>query len=137
MLEIGRKGLAKDVLSGRRVLVLEDDYFLAHEVVCMLREAGAVVLGPACSVKGGLELLKSHGAPDAAISDVNLSDGTAYPVTDTLRGLGVPFLFATAAGRAALPERYADVCCLEKPVDTLMLLMEIESLLTHSRDLPG
>ncbi|MGU3362955.1 response regulator [Methylobacterium sp. M6A4_1b] len=82
-------------LSGRRVLVVEDEYFLADELDQALEEAGATVLGPAPSVRAALDLLESGPAPDVATVDVNLGGEMAYPVAEALLARGVPFLFTT------------------------------------------
>ena len=108
-------------LADRRVLVLEDEYLIAMDLKGWLQDAGASVVGPAPKVKTALELIE-RDAPDAAVLDVNLGEGsTAYPVADRLSALGVPFLFATGdvrridhpahrgRPRLAKPYREADV----------------------------
>lgn len=116
-------------LSGRRVMVVEDEYFLADELARALRAAGAAVLGPAPSVDAALALV-GDGAPDAAVVDVNLGGELAYPVADALLARGVPILFTTGYDRDSLPERLLAVPRLEKPVETKAVLRELERLLT-------
>jgi DNA-binding response OmpR family regulator len=48
-------------LQNCRILVVEDDYFLASELVEFLSETGAVVIGPASSIQDALALIdESH-----------------------------------------------------------------------------
>lgn len=117
-----------DPLSGRRVLVVEDEYFLADELDVALKAVGAVVLGPVPSVNSALDLLKTAGSPDAATIDLNLGGELAYPVADALLAKGVPCLFTTGYDQASLPERYAAVRRLEKPVDVRKVLRELGGL---------
>ena len=46
--------MRESTLSGRRVLFVEDEYFLADALDAALREAGATVLGPVPSVEAAL-----------------------------------------------------------------------------------
>ena len=57
---------------GRRILVVEDDFFVADEVTHGLRRHGAEVVGPAPTVAAALALLDGAAALDGAALDVNL-----------------------------------------------------------------
>ena len=48
-------------LNGKRILVAEDDYFLATDICRDLRELGATVLGPAPTSFYALSLLGRLG----------------------------------------------------------------------------
>lgn len=104
------------VLSGRKVLVVEDDYFIADETRRMLATNGAEILGPTASVDETLALIAAAPQIDAAVLDVNLRDVAVFPVADALAARGVPFVFATGYERSAIPARYAHVQHYEKPV---------------------
>ena len=77
-----------------RILVVEDEFLIALEMVEALRAAGYQVLGPAPSVDTALELLKVE-RPDAAILDVNLAGECVTPVAEALRIMVVPFILAS------------------------------------------
>ncbi len=120
------------MLTGRSALVIEDEYLLAEELSNALWAAGATVIGPVPSVKAALDLLRHGLALDAVVLDVNLGGEMAYPVADALLERGVPFLFLTGYDQAALPERYAAVRRLEKPVDPSVIVQELALLVGSS-----
>jgi DNA-binding response OmpR family regulator len=121
--------MSEGALSGRRILVVEDDYFLAEEWNRKLKAAGAAVLGPVPSVEAALELLEADDAPDLVVLDVNLGGQMAYPVADALIARKVPFLFMTGYDQSSLPERFAAMPRLEKPIEARAILGELRRLL--------
>ncbi|MXQ14140.1 response regulator [Microvirga makkahensis] len=101
-------------LTYRRVLIVEDEYFLADDMAQALRKFGADVVGPVRSTDEALALLAEEPV-DAAVLDINLKGQMVYPVADALREQGVPFIFATGYDEAAVPEAYRGVPRWEKP----------------------
>jgi CheY-like chemotaxis protein len=116
-------------LAGLRVLLVEDEYFLAAEMRRAFEDGGAEVLGPAGQVEAALALIDGTERIDAAVLDVNLHDVMVYPVADGLRERGVPFVFTTGYDQVILPKQYSGVRRLEKPVDTSVVIQEISQLL--------
>jgi CheY-like chemotaxis protein len=115
-------------LDGRRVLIVEDEYLIAMEVKRWLQRAGADVVGPVPSVERALDLI-AGGALDAAVLDLNLGGrGTAFPVADRLRALGVPHLFATGDVQVARGSGYEDRPRLEKPFVEAELVRAVAEL---------
>ena len=104
-------------LHERCILVVEDEYYLAKDVQQTLHGAGARVLGPFPRKQDALAAME-HDRPDCAIIDVNLGGGADFELADALRTRGVPFLFFTGYDGEMIPDRFADVKRLEKPVDT-------------------
>lgn len=104
-------------LAGRRVLIVEDDYFIAQDMQRAFQEVGAEVLGPMPSIEEALELIAASPDLDAAMLDISLHDGMSYPVADALQVRGVPFVFTTGYGKATLPTRFAAVPHFEKPIE--------------------
>lgn len=118
---MARHGLLADEpcspsLTGRRVLVVEDDYVVAQDLLEQLLSCGAQVMGPVATVAEALTLLESNLAPHLAILDIGLGNQMVYPVADALRARAIPFLFATGYDVWAIPTGYADVPLIEKPV---------------------
>ena len=108
-------------LAGRRVLVVENEYFIAMDIASALMDAGVDVVGPAVSVAGAIGLAEAEHL-DAAVLDVALSDGKVFPLADLLGSKAVPVVFATAYECTSLPERYRSMPCLEKPFEYQVLI---------------
>ena len=103
-------------LTGRRILVVEDEALVAMLVEDALLDAGAIVLGPVATVAEALALLRQD-LPDVAVLDLNLAGETSTPVADALVRMGVPFVVATGYGADGLPPGHATVPVLAKPYD--------------------
>ncbi|WP_161992880.1 response regulator [Aureimonas leprariae] len=107
---------AERCLSGKRILVVEDDWFLAMAMAQQLEDAGATVVGPAPDLEEAMETVRTERI-DGALLDVGLDEMRSFPVADVLKARRVPFVFASAFGRRAFPNAYADVPNLGKPFD--------------------
>ena len=108
------------MLQGRRVLVVEDEALICMMLEDGLFEAGAEVVGSACSVKEALELIDraaADGGLSAAVLDINLEGETVSPVADRLAALSVPFVFATGYGEGYNRGLHAAAPILAKPFD--------------------
>lgn len=101
-------------LADLRVLVVEDQYLVARDLARTLREAGAIVVGPAQDTEHARELLENTDIA-GAILDINLAEGTSYALADELTANGAPFLFVTGYGSAAIDPRYRHVPLISKP----------------------
>src|SRR3954452_18857806 len=119
-------------LSGRRVLVVEDEMIVAWLLQDMLADLGCAVVGPAARVTQALAMIDAE-AIDAAVLDVNLNGQKSYPVADALAARGVPFVFSTGYVTESLPNEYQSLRLLQKPFkrselgDTLAQLLTPES----------
>jgi CheY-like chemotaxis protein len=102
-------------LSGRRILVVEDEFFVADDLVQALTRLGAEVLGPVATREEAFDLLSTGERIDLAVLDINLQGESVFPVADTLVEQGVPFLFATGYDQSAIPVQYQQVPRWEKP----------------------
>lgn len=114
-------------LRGRRVLVVEDDYFTAEDMKAELESSGAEVLGPVPDLAGALGLLASAPAPDVAILDINLGGEMVFPLADRLHERSIPIVFATGYECSAIPEPYARHPCIEKPLDMRQVAQALTS----------
>ena len=114
-------------LSGRRVLVVEDDYFLATDTCQWLTDAGAEVVGPTPDVEEACGLLDDERV-DSAVIDINLGMGPTYEIARRLNRSQVPFLFATGYDRSALPPQFQDNPHIEKPFQQSDLVKAVSAL---------
>ncbi|HVW92490.1 MAG TPA: response regulator [Devosia sp.] len=113
-------------LSGRRVLIVEDEYFIAEELSTAVRALGATIVGPTASLQRALELL--GGPVDLAILDINLNGESSFAIAAALSARGVPFLFATGYDAQTVPPDYRTVPRWEKPFDTEALVAALAEL---------
>ncbi len=123
-------------LTGRRVLVVEDEALVAMLVEDALLDAGAAVLGPAATVSEALLLLSKEN-PDVAVLDLNLAGETSTPVADVLAQRGVPFVVATGYGAEGLPPSHSHVPVLAKPYDPDDLTAALSRLCNMDRTEPA
>ena len=103
-------------MAGKRVLVAEDEYFIAKSLVRDLEKAGAAVVGPVATVAEALDLVRS-GALDGAVLDINLRGEMAFAVADLLLDRGIPLVFASGYSADIVPGRHVGITLCEKPVD--------------------
>jgi DNA-binding LytR/AlgR family response regulator len=118
---------------GIRVLIVEDEYFLAQDLAYHFQNLGAEVLGPAGTVLDALLLLNSADV-EAAVLDINLRGERVYPVADVLRQKDVPFVFASGYGGELEPSAYADVPRCIKPVDFAVLAKKLADQISDLND---
>lgn len=115
-------------LADCRILVVEDDYFIAQDVQRSLERAGAAVIGPAPSVSEALDLIQTEPKLDAAVLDVNLGEERSFPVAQVLEAQGIPFLFATGYDSADIPAEWQHATIAMKP----LRIAAVEELLAAS-----
>lgn len=112
-------------LQGMRVLVVEDDFITAEDLQAEFESLGAKVLGPVSNLKDALDLLAEGPAPQAAVLDINLGGEMVYPLADMLRDRRIPFVFATGYEESAIPQPYAGLPRLEKPVSVSSIVQAL------------
>ncbi|MEA1834361.1 response regulator [Methylobacterium durans] len=103
-------------LAHCRVLVVEDEYFLADDVARTLSAHGAEVVGPVGTLSEAEELARSRPL-DAALLDINLKGEFSYRVADILRDRNVSVVFTTGYGPSFIPPPYAHVPVWQKPTE--------------------
>ena len=116
-------------LSGRRVLIVEDEIMVVWGLQDMLTQLGCAVVGPASRVDQALGMIEAETF-DAVVLDVNLEGEKSYPVADALVARGVPFVFATAYNTDRLPTEYIGWPVLQKPFERAKLGDALGKLLT-------
>ena len=115
-------------VTGRRVLVVEDEPLIAMDIAHTLSQSGYDVIGPANSVAQALALIALSGC-DAAVLDTNLGAETVELVAHELVRRGTPFISMSGYGREQQPEIMRTVPLLSKPVKSGLLIAEIERCL--------
>ena len=117
-------------LKGRRILVIEDEYFVAEVLSEILGDAGAVIAGPIGWADDALAFVEHHGSTlDGAILDVNLHGRASYPIADALAERGVRFVFITGYDETALESAYRHHPRCEKPLQADAILAALSAAL--------
>ncbi len=102
-------------LDGKRILVVEDDFYLASDEKALLERAGASVIGPFRSSCREHEL-EAAGSVDGAVLDINLGEGPSFEFAELLTGRGIPFIFVTGYDAAVIPAEFVGTPRIEKPI---------------------
>ncbi len=113
-------------LTGKRILIVEDEYFIAADLKRALAEAGVIVVGPAGTLASAQALVDDD--IDLALLDVNLDGEHSYPLANRLHERAVPFAFLTGYDQWALPPAYRDVPRLDKPFDLAHLIRQLTAI---------
>jgi DNA-binding response OmpR family regulator len=101
-------------LHQMRILVVEDEYFLAADLADVLRARGAEVIGPVGTFAEAMKAVESNWI-DRAVLDVDLGGELSFPIAERLEAAGIPYVIATGFCAEALPERFRGKPRLEKP----------------------
>jgi len=116
-------------LSGRTVLIVEDEMIFGWLLKDILTDLGCIVIGPAARVDEALRMIETAKILDIVVLDINLHRQRSYPVADALIARGIPFVFSTGYNKYSLPEIYKNFAMLQKPfksqelADALMKLL--------------
>jgi DNA-binding response OmpR family regulator len=102
-------------LKDLKVLVVEDEFYLADDLARALCEAGAEAVGPVGSVEQAERILADESI-DAAILDLNLGGILAGSLVERLSAEHVPCVIVSGYSEDAVPESLRGVPRLEKPV---------------------
>lgn len=121
---------------GLRVLVVEDEAFVAQEIVSMLEELHCEVVGPFPRVDRAREVLAADVELDGALLDINLNGEFVYPLADELLARGIPFIFASGYDSANIPQDYVRHPRLEKPFGQDELRARMWQIFVDANDLP-
>lgn len=118
-------------LTGRRILIVEDEAMIALNLQFAVEDEGAEVVGPALTLDRALATTREDAAIDAAILDVDVGGKDVFPVAEMLVRRSVPFVFHTGHGsRRALTSDYPrSLTCLKpaspaKLIDALVRLID-------------
>ena len=102
-------------LSGRNILIVEDESLVAMLLETILEDMGCTVIGPESNVGDGLRVVTGETDLDAALLDVNVAGQEVFPIAEALKARGVPFVFSTGYGEAGLPDHWRGHPTIQKP----------------------
>ncbi len=117
-------------LTGRRILVVEDEYFLADDLSRHFASLGAEIVGPIAYLDDAAEVLKAGATIDGALLDINIRSEMIFPLARLLRSRNVPFLFTTGYDKKSLGPEFSDVQVWEKPLDIPRVARSLTALMS-------
>ena len=115
-------------LLKRTYLLIEDEYYIASELMACLEQAGARVLGPVAHLEHALEILTHIQTVDAVILDINLHGEMIYPFVDGLLERNIAAVFVSGYNPADIPQQYRALPFLQKPVHKPALIARLAEL---------
>lgn len=124
--------ISKDAL---RILIVEDDFFIATDLEDMLKQLGYEQVRIAGTLSDGQKLMIAMN-PDVAILDVNLGTTLVFPLAADLSDRGVYIIFSTSVSPDELPKEWRNHRILPKPVDRNALAAAISEY-DHGQSLLG
>ena len=108
-----------------RVMIAEDEPLIAQDIARLMRNSGAIVIGPFGKASDALTALESE-KPDLAFVDAHLTDGPAFGLADQLNGMSIPLIFLTADPEAFQMRDYPNQI-IEKPFSSTTIEAELKA----------
>jgi CheY-like chemotaxis protein len=127
--------VAPRVLSGKRVLIVEDELLVALMIEDFLAEFGCTPVGPCSTVAKALDVVRTETL-DLAVLDINLNGEMVYPVANALVARRIPFLFVSGYGEASVLPAHSDWKVCGKPFKGDDLAVMLSDVLGEARS-PG
>jgi CheY-like chemotaxis protein len=111
-------------VTAHPILVVEDEFLIALDIVGALEQAGIAVAGPASTVSDALAAIERDSLRGALL-DAHLSGESAGRIADALRERGIPFAFVSGYGRESLPAAHSQAPLVKKPFSDQDILAAI------------
>lgn len=111
-------------MTAHPILVVEDEFLIALDIVGALEQAGIPVAGPASTVSDALAEVESNHIRGALL-DAHLGGESAGRIADALCARGIPFAFVSGYGRESLPEAHRQAPLVKKPFSDQDILAAI------------
>jgi uncharacterized protein YbcI len=105
-----------DMLTGLRVLIVEDVGMVAMALKSFLEELGCVVVGTKARLHETEEFVRNE-ILDGVLLDLNLGGQYSYPVADILRERKVPFIIMSGYDAGQLRPDLSSVPQMQKPFE--------------------
>jgi len=112
------------VASAHPILVVEDEFLIALDIVAALENAGVAVVGPASTVGDALAVIEREPLRGALL-DAHLGGESAGRIADRLAARGLPFAFVSGYGPESLPPAHRAAPLVRKPFTDRDLLAAI------------
>jgi DNA-binding response OmpR family regulator len=114
-------------LTGRSILVIEEETLVALQLEEQLHRAGARVLG-ARRLREALHMAE-HPALSAAVVNLRLGSDSTSRVCRRLSELGIPFVLHTRYDATEALRSWPDAPVVSKPADSHVIVSSVAELL--------
>lgn len=114
-------------LRDLRILVADDELFIAMDLETTLSDAGAEVVGPYTTAADALRATEEPLS--AAILDIRLGQETTEDIANRLAKNSVPFLFYSGQILTGAMEVHREAPLLSKPCEPRVLVEAVSRLL--------
>lgn len=111
-------------LKGLRILVVEDEYLVATDIVEAIETLGGEVVGPCPDLDAARRLLREE-LLDGAVVDLNLKGELGEPLARQIADRGVPILYYTGYGTSPSGEELPAGRKAVKPLTLDALMREM------------
>jgi CheY-like chemotaxis protein len=118
------------LLTGRRVLVVEDELLVLMMIEDMLADLGCESVVAASTVEKALAAIDAQ-VIDVAMLDMNLNGDKSPAVAEALVARGIPFTYSTGNGGSKTRDGYRDRPVLKKPFRNEELVEILTRLLSR------
>ncbi|HZP98385.1 MAG TPA: response regulator [Reyranella sp.] len=103
-----------DSLSGKRILIVEDNFLVAEELCQIVRDAHGEARNACASSHAALDAL-TEGQFDGALLDVQLQNSSSVEVARELAARHIPFVVVSGYSRDWLAPELRNAPYLAKP----------------------
>ena len=114
-------------LSGKSVLIVEDEFLIGLMLIKEIAGAGGTSIGPVTSVAEALKEIESR-IIDLVILDAKLVDGSGAELAVCLEERRIPYVVVSGYDKADLPRRLRSAPFVAKPISVPQLMEAIEGL---------
>src|SRR6476646_2476511 len=128
----GDRGVAEDLVAGKRCLVLDDEFLIALDIQQILETAGAASVVCAGNAADALDAVRRGPRFDLAVLDVKLSGdtGSSITVAAALVEQNTPFVFLTGMrGETEHTRKFPRSPIVDKPYQASALLEALRRVL--------
>ena len=115
------------LLSGRRILVIEDEMLILMMIEDMLADLGCDSVAVASKIGPAISLIEGQDF-DTAMLDMNLNGIESYAVADALTARDVPYFFSTGNSLTNMKDGYRGQDVLKK----LFTFEQLSNMLSRS-----
>jgi DNA-binding response OmpR family regulator len=106
-----------------RILILEDDPFIALDLQAIVEGLGHEIVGVYDSLAGAREHLGDDF--DFALLDIDVTDGKSFGLAGALLEMKIPFAFVSASRPSEVPTHLRNVSFIPKPFEEATILRSI------------